>query len=150
MFIQTSVLRVVINNEGHLQVAIETLNLGRLGVIGRGGDMPNSPGKTQVGEVSRFNTAAFSETIDWGTPNDGKNFSSRQFFATSDEILLTGYMQTNLEKPSSTTSTATFPLRLLTKSPTNSIKMCSRGLVTTSLLCKPTLEFGLGLALWQP
>jgi hypothetical protein len=52
-FIPRSMLRVI-NNQGHLEVAIEAFNLRLLGVIGRGGNMSNSPGKTQVVEGSRF------------------------------------------------------------------------------------------------
>jgi hypothetical protein len=60
--------------------------------------------------------------------------SKRQFFTISGEIFLTGYIQINLDKLLNTTSMAIFALRLLTLGQRKSIKIRSRGLVTTSLL----------------
>jgi hypothetical protein len=54
MLIPASVLRIVIDDQGHLQVTVEGINLGRLEVVRRGSNMPNSPGKTQVIEGSQF------------------------------------------------------------------------------------------------
>jgi hypothetical protein len=50
-----------------------------------------------------------SEIIDWGTQSAGKKFSRRQLFTTSDEIILTGSMDTNLERQFSSTNMAYFP-----------------------------------------
>ena len=85
MFVPTFVLIIVINDQNHLQNAIETITLRRLWVIGRNGNMPNSPRNIRVVQSSRLNTAALSKIIDCGTPKDGKNLSYRQFFTTSDE-----------------------------------------------------------------
>jgi hypothetical protein len=110
--------------------------------------MPNSPRKTQVVKCSGFkNGSIFRDNRLGDSKKNGKHFSTRQFFTTSDEIFLTGYIQTNLENPSNTTNMAIFPFRLLTMGPTKSIKIRSRDFVTISLLWRPTLESWAGLAL---
>jgi hypothetical protein len=62
--------------------------LRRLGVIGRGGNVPNSPRKTQVEESPRLEDCRIVRNNRLGTPYAGKNFSNRQVFTTSEEIFL--------------------------------------------------------------
>jgi hypothetical protein len=50
-----------------------------------------------------------SETIVPGIPKHGKYFSSRHDNTALEVIFRTGYIATNLEKPSRTTNNARFP-----------------------------------------
>jgi hypothetical protein len=125
---------MVVYGQRCLQITVKPLNLRSLRVIWCGREMPNAPREAQIIEPPRLRTDPLSDTIDWGTPKVGKNFSRMQFFMTSDEIFLTGYMDTNLEKPSSATKMSMFLLLLLTVGPKKSINILSRGLVTISLL----------------
>jgi hypothetical protein len=47
-------------------------------------------------------TVTLSETTHCGIPKQGENISTKQLTTASEDIFLTGYKDTNLEKPSKT------------------------------------------------
>ena len=93
---------VMVGNYSCMQIPIKPLSMGRLRIVGCGGNVPKSPGKIEIPENTRCKLSALSETMVSGMPKVEKILPNALVVVAVDAAR-TGKIYTNLVKASTQT-----------------------------------------------